>query len=211
MGRRFLMNYYIDQILKEKKITVFLEERGILPAKKTGDKWIYRCPIHAGDNDPSFVVYPTGTGGKEYQTYYCFGCHSGITIINLKSDLDNSKPREAIKFFLKGINVDFKDARKSIIEDYKKGKLVLENKREIETLLLIINSTCREHLIVYNDEEEMEFFEVFFKKVDDIARAKDINMLEEVYDILMRGKVKRVEQFQARQEEQEVSSIAWRL
>jgi hypothetical protein len=49
-------NYYVNRILQEKKITDFLQERNIYPIRKSGDKWIYRCPLHAGDNDPSFVV-----------------------------------------------------------------------------------------------------------------------------------------------------------
>ena len=82
-----MQNYYIDKILEEHKITTFLDERGIYPVRESGDRFIYHCPIHSGDNDPSFIVYPAGADGRKYQTYYCFGCHSGINIINLKRDL----------------------------------------------------------------------------------------------------------------------------
>ena len=95
------MNYYINKILREKTITSYLEEKGFFPQKKSGDKSIYCCPIHSGDNDPSFVVYPTGYKGREYETYYCFGCHSGITLINLKSDIEKISAKEVIKFYVK--------------------------------------------------------------------------------------------------------------
>ena len=207
------MNYYIDKILKEKTIIAFLEERGIFPQKKTGDKWVYRCPIHQGDNDPSFVVYPVGTKGKEYQTYYCYACHSGITLINLKKDIDRITSRESIKFFLKGVHIDYEDARKSIINDWKKGQLGIEDNNEIEKMLLTINTICRNHIQSYNDEEEIDFFESFFKEVDKVARTKDIEGLNDIFNILTdkHGLIKRVEKFQKRQDDKEMSSLSWKI
>jgi DNA primase len=207
------MNYYIDKILKDKKITTFLEEKGIYPVKKTGDKWVYHCPVHAGDNDPSFVVYKEGTEGRDYQTYYCFGCHSGITIINLKSGIERISPKESVKFFLKNVKIDYKDARESIINDIQEGKLVIEEKKEIETSMLLINNTCRRHLSAYNDGEEIDFFESFFCEVDKIARAKNIDVLEKICNILIdrHGLIARVEKFQRRREEEVNSSSAWRI
>ena len=205
------MNYYTNQILKEKKITTFLEERGIYPVRKTGDKFIYRCPVHVGDNDPSFVVYPEGIEDKDYQTYYCFGCHSGTTIINLKKDIDSVSFKESVKFFLKDIKIDIKGERESIIDDIQKDELEIDNKKKIETLLLEINSTCRDHLLSYNDEEEIDFFENFFKEVDRIARTKNTELLEKISDLLHKGNEKRAEKFQERQEENYKSALAWRL
>lgn len=206
-------NYYINKILEEKKITTFLEEKGILPVKETGNKIIYHCPIHSGDNDPSFIIYEIGTKGRNYQTYYCYGCHSGINIINLKSDLEKISIKESIRYFLKDIKIDKKNVMESIIDDIQKGNIIVEEKKEIETLLLLINSICREHLLIYKDEEEIQFFEDFFKKIDDIAREKDIHMLEKIYYILTdKGGIdKRVENFQKRQENKELSLNGWKL
>ena len=64
-----MSNYYIDRILEEKTITEFLQGRGIHPSSRSGDKDIYLCPIHQGDKVPSFMVYPAGVGGRDYQTY----------------------------------------------------------------------------------------------------------------------------------------------
>lgn len=204
------MNYHINKILKEKTITSFLEEKGIFPDKKSGEKIVYKCPIH-NEKDPSFIVYPVGTKGRDYQTYYCFGCHDGITLINLKSALEGITVKDSIKSFLKDIKIDDKEVMKSIIEDIKSGNLDIEDKKEIETTLLLINSTCREHLAEYNDEEEIEFFNKFFKKVDEVARSRNIDLLEGAYDTLMRGKVNRVEKFQKRQEEKDTSSLNWNI
>ncbi len=206
------MNYYITKILQEKTITSFLEERGIYPLKKSGDKWIYRCPVHQGDVDPSFIVYPVGTKGRDYQTYHCFGCHSGITLINLKSDLDRVTTKESVKAFLKNIKINYEEARQSIINDWKKGELGIEHRNDIEMTMLLINNTCRRHIEDCDkDEDETDFFETFFERTDKIARSKNLDMLEEVYDILIRGNEKRVEKFKKKEEDKDISALSWRL
>ena len=207
------MNYHIGKILREKKITSYLEEKGISPQKKSGDKMIYCCPIHSGDNDPSFVVYPVGYKGREYQTYYCFGCHSGITLINLKSDLEKITKKESIKHFLKDVKIDSQDVIDSIIEDAKKNKLGIEENREIELFLLMVNNTCRRFTIedCYRDEEEAVFFEKFLEKVESVARSNNIDLLKGVYDLLDRGITKRFAAYQKRKDEEESNSLNWKI
>jgi len=207
------MNYYINRILQEKSITSYLESRGIFPQKRTGDKDIYHCPIHQGDNDPSFVVYPVGTKGRDYQTYYCFGCHSGITLINLKSALENISIKEVVKYFIKDIKIDTRDVVLSIIEDAKKQKLGIEENKGIEFLLLMINSSCRRHIMedCEANEEEIDFFENFFKKIDDIARARNLELLQQVSFILDEGKDKRSKDYKKKKEEMEISSLTWKI
>lgn len=215
-----MSNYYVDRILEEKKITDFLDENGIYPVKKSGDKFVYRCPIHSGDNDPSFLVYPVGTKGRNYQTYHCFGCHSGINIINLKSDLDNVSAKEAIKFFLKGMNVEIVEAMKSVAESIKEK--IKKNKKEnpgidegdkrIELLMLSLSVICREYLSdVDDDEEDRFFYDIFYKKVDEIARARDVETLAEFYNRLLDKEVlvKRSEIILKSKEEERASASEW--
>jgi DNA primase len=205
------MNYYVNKILKEKKITTFLEERGIFPVRKSGEKLMYLCPIHAGDSSPSFVVYPEGIKDSDYQTYYCYGCHSGVNIINLKKDIDNTSFRESIKFFLKGIHIELKEVNESIIDEIQKEESVTEDRKKIETLLLLINSTSRQHLLIYNDYEEIEFFEKFSEEVDKVARSRDADLLEKVYKILEDGEENLVKKFIKRQEKNNMSLMAWKI
>ena len=207
------MNYYINRILQEKTITSYLEEKSIFPNKKTGDKDIYLCPIHKGDSDPSFVVYPIGTKGRNYQTYYCFGCHSGITLINLKSNSENISTKESVKYFLRNVKIDNKDVIRSIIEDFKKKKLGVEEDKRVEFLLLMINSTSRRHIAEQcnMDEEEIIFYEKFFRKVDNVARSRDVNLLEKIFDLLHKGNEKRSKNYNKKKEEQEVSSLTWKI
>lgn len=207
-------NYHVSRILEEKKIIDFLQENGIYPIKKSGEKTIYRCPIHPGDNDPSFIVYPVGTKGRNYQTYHCFGCHSGINIINLKSDLDRVSIKESIRFFLKGISINPDEVIDSIISDIQNGDDIVEDDKQIEMLLLSINITCKDHLTRYGDEGEIKFFDdIFYKKVDEIARARDADTLETYHNMLLEKEVlvKRAENINNRKEEEETSAVKWRI
>ena len=132
--------------------------------------------------------------------------------IVLKSDLDKVSTKESLKHFMKGVEINHTDARQSIIDDYKKGVLGIEHNNNIESIMLLINSTCRRHIIDCDyDEEEIDFFETFFEKVDRVARSKNLDMLEEVYDILIRGNEKRVENYIKRQEDEDISSLSWNI
>ena len=207
------MNYYIDKILKEKSITSYLEEKGIFPQKKSGGKHMYCCPVHVGDNDPSLVVYPIGYKEREYQTYYCFGCHSGITLINLKSDIEKISTRESVKHFLKDVDIDNEDVRKSIIEDFKNNKLGIEENKSVEFLMLLIYTTCRRHIVdeCENDEEEILFFENFFEKIDKIAMSRNLDLLNKIFDILVDGNEKRSINYKKKKGENIDTSLNWKI
>ena len=210
-------NYYINKILEEIKITDFLEENGIYPVKQSGEKRLYRCPVHSGDNDPSFIVYPVGTKGRNYQTYHCFACHSGINIINLKMDLDKVSAKEAIRYFLKGVDIDPIDAMDSIIDANildinEEEKELKDEDKQIAFLMLILNATCRDYLIDHGDDDEVRFFdENFYKKIDEIARGKDIDTLNEYYNMLMDKNVltNRAEHIQELKNEEDDSAMKW--
>ncbi len=172
----------IEAILKEKKITDFLESRGIHPARKSGDRLVYLCPIHKGDSVPSFIV---SDDRKEYQTYKCFGCHSGNDIINLLCDLDNISIKQAIGILSKGISVEQGDITDSFVNESAKiieGKL--KDSKELEISMLKTGVFCRDHLSRCCDEEEVKFCLHMYKMLDKVARLNDIKDLERMYKIL---------------------------
>lgn len=212
-----MSSYHVNRILEEKKITDFLQEKHIYPLKKSGEKYIYRCPIHSGDNDPSFIVYPVGTKGRNYQTYHCFGCHSGINIINLKSDLDKVSVKEAINFFLKDVDINITELIESTANstqaDMREENEEPENEdKNIELLMLLLNITCREYLTEYGDVEEVKFFDNnFYKKVDKIARSRDIETLDAYYNMLIDNDVlvNRADAIRKRIEDEETSASEW--
>src|SRR3712207_5421407 len=45
---------------------VMLADLGRQPARRTREYWVWRCPLHEGDNTASFTVYE--------DHYYCYGC-----------------------------------------------------------------------------------------------------------------------------------------
>lgn len=157
-----------------------------------------------------------GTKGRNYQTYHCFGCHSGINIINLKSDLDSMTVRDSVKSFLKGINVDPVDVTDSIIDsiigESNGTEKEVESDHRVELLMLLLNTTCREYLEEYGDNEEVQFFDNnFYKKVDEIARAKDVDTLDAYFNMLIDKEVlvMRADAIKKRKEDEETSASEW--
>jgi len=75
--------YHIECIFKERKIVDFLESRGIVPSRQQPGKLVYRCPLHTGDNDPSFIVYLD----NQYQNYFCYGCLEENELIHTQNGL----------------------------------------------------------------------------------------------------------------------------
>lgn len=175
-------NPLIEAILKEKKITDFLESRGIYPVRTSGNRLVYLCPIHKGDSIPSFIV---SNDRKEYQTYKCFGCHSGNDVINLVSDLDNISIKQAIGILLNGISIVQEDVTSSLVNEAK--NIVDEQRidsKELEISMLKTGVFCRDHLNRYHDEEEIEFCLHMYRMIDKVVRLNDIENLEKMYEIL---------------------------
>ena len=210
-------NYHISRILKDKTIREFLQERGIYPVRKSRSKWLYHCPIHSGDNDPSFIVYPPGEGriALPYETYYCFGCHSGLNILNLKSDLDGVSLKDSATYFLKDISIEDKDVRDSIIDEIQSGGVNgLDDAHAIEMLVLILNTDCRRYLEDQNNTSENNFFDNnVFPRIDTIARSGDYETLDAIYERFLDDNVfhKRVEKLIKEKEEEELSAVDWRI
>lgn len=188
----------IKAILKEKKITDFLESRGIEPIRESGNRLSYLCPIHEGDSSPSFIVFTDG----EYQTYKCFGCHSGQDIINLLCDLDHMSLKQAIGVLLNGISIVQEDITDSFINETAKiieGKL--KDSKELEIAMLKSGVFCRDYLKKYNDEEEINFFIKIYEVIDRIIRSGDIKDVEAVYEILCdKGIPQRIALYSERKE-----------
>lgn len=194
----------IEHILTEKKITTFLQERGIFPARQSSGRLFYHCPIHEGDNTPSFVVYTN----DKYENYYCFSCHSGSSIINLISDIDKISIGSAIKRLAKGININEDDALNALITALN-NKIIPDNIK-FEELILKLSRICYSYFEEVNfDEEEINFFDEVFKRVDILMRARDNEGINEIYEFLTSeyGFLKRKELYNKKQEEKELKNV----
>ncbi len=58
--------------------------------KKNGSRYNGLCPFHS-EKTPSFVVYPNS------QSFYCFGCGTGGTVITFLSKIENLTYRETLE------------------------------------------------------------------------------------------------------------------
>ncbi|MHA1470333.1 MAG: hypothetical protein ACTSSP_07200, partial [Candidatus Asgardarchaeia archaeon] len=139
--------------------------------------------------------------------------HSGINIINLKKDLDDLSVKESATSFLRGMKLDKGDRIESVADNLSKfveeGNLEIGDNKRIECLLLLINTTCRNHLLTYKDEEEFNFIREFLKKVEIVARSKNVETLEKVHHLLAPGLGKRSKAFLKRKEKETLSSVDW--
>lgn len=186
-----MSEYVLNEVLNNKTIVEYLAEQGIYPDKQNGDKFFYKCPIHEGDNDPSFVVYPIGYNGRAYQTYYCFGCKSGISIINLISAMEGISPKQAFAKIANGLDIDVEDV---LVQNAKELSKIInmssetkkEDVNERDVLFLTIVLEIREHLkyLNWDNDEKMFFEENVFPKIESYARRGMVDMMEEVRKFL---------------------------
>jgi hypothetical protein len=209
--------FYIDKILKESLIVLYLEENGIFPSQKHSDKYVYKCPLHEGDNDPSFVVYLKGQD-SDHQDYFCFSCRKGGNLINLVSDFEKITTYQAYLNLLKKLDIrddgrgEFHIASVQEFLRYSelKGTDRINNS---EYLFLKINTVLRQYLekIKY-DEDEVLNMEKLYPIIDKTALELDTKSLEKIYLFLVSGEAltKRVKKVQ----ENKIKKIAenpWKI
>tara|TARA_Y100000310_G_scaffold57488_2_gene52703 strand:+ start:36201 stop:36833 length:633 start_codon:yes stop_codon:yes gene_type:complete len=194
----------VDSILKEKKITDYLNEKGILPTRQFADKQVYRCPVHTSDKDPSFTVY--FNEDKGYETYYCFGCQSGGSIIQLISAIENIPVKDIVKDFASEFKIDNKTALELACGEL--DNLLQYHPIKENSLLLKLSNMCYLFLKeVSFDEEEFEFIDNIFQKIDKIIRDKDTETLDKIYNFLSdEGLTYRCSQFFDKKEEEELET-----
>jgi hypothetical protein len=87
------MDPAISEICRRVRITDYLLSKGI-ELSKSGRNMRCKCPLHAGDNDPSFYVRTMEDGT---QLFKCFGCNEGGTVITLMHLMDKERKGTIIK------------------------------------------------------------------------------------------------------------------
>jgi hypothetical protein len=203
--------YHIECILKEKKITSYLTENGIVPSKEHGDKIMYLCPLHDGDKDPSFTVYLN----SDYENYFCYGCKSGGNIINLISNFEKISVKKVVRNLIVGMDIDSVDVVDSIVGSLKKeiemigmGRRANEDDM-VEEVALRISRNCYRFLQNVNfDKGEVAFFNNVFSKVDDACHSRDLETLESMCTFLSEvGIPERMNKLEQAQEKKIMDNI----
>lgn len=78
-----IKNKHIRELVRNKvRIVDFLNEMNMNPSRSYDGRHVYKCPIHAGDNSPSFYVYEPDDG---HDNFFCFGCKKWGDIVDLKA------------------------------------------------------------------------------------------------------------------------------
>ena len=187
--------YNVEKIIRQYPITSYLEDKGIFPVKKSTGKWYYHCPVHEGDNDPSFVVYvPEESDETSCENYFCYACHSGLNIINLVSDMEKITSYQSYLNLLRGIKIDddqqtqyYVDKASSSQEfDISFSGMGYNDIKRSELLYLEINTSIRMHLSdINNDDDETSKWEKLYPIIDRIARKNKPDELQHIYNFLV--------------------------
>lgn len=180
------MNYVIKQILKKKKITDYLDKKGIRPVgQPMGGKVKYLCPIHKSDTSPSFMVYTN----DEYENFFCFGCKQSSNIIHLYKALEKVSYKEAISKLSQDLDINID----SEIDD-----AVFEIETELNEDYFNVSDYAimlSQEIYVFNQVTNYKWFEAtekIFKNCDKLLQnnSKDIKRFyEDVHQVLAEKKV----------------------
>ena len=188
-----ISQYIIQQILNSNKISDYLSSKGHFSARVNGEKTWYLCPIPSHvEKSPSFCVYAPNQE-TPYENYYCFGCKSHSTIINLVASLEfNNDWFLALKHLAKDsldLDQSFDGEISFILAKLKKQ--IEENDKsrdtwnEFESLSLQVSSICRSYILQTNkDKEELDFMEKVYRKIDKYIVDNDIEKLRSAYNFL---------------------------
>jgi hypothetical protein len=172
----------IRKILETRKITSYLEKKHIYPdGPASNGKYRYHCPLHEGDNTPSFYVY---TESGEYENFYCFGCKKCYNIIHLYRDLEKVSLGEAIRALADGLEIDINAELSSAIADIE-SDIAQSSDFSIADLALMINRQLYDFLkMVDNDPSCCEQADKMSKVVDGLLSRGDRAGLKVINDQL---------------------------
>lgn len=182
-------NYVLQKIRKEISIFEYLQKKGIDPVKTLPNGCsLYLCPIH-GDTDPSFRVWPAGSGKYPYENYKCFGCKSGHDVVALYADLEyNGSWKEAITKLAKRVDCTIEGSIDFLVDEIKKQNEKEESsyyEDSMECFYVKISDLIKNYLEnVDYDKEEVEFTEQIYKVVDSYLWSYDLDNLKKSYKFL---------------------------
>lgn len=195
------MNYIVEQILKQKKITEYLAKKGVLPdGSERSGKLKYKCPLHEGDNTPSFYVY---LNSKPYENYYCFGCKSKYHIIHLYSQMERVSIKDAVKALASGMEIDINAEITHVLTDIQNDKSAWATYNPIHLSLLINNLM---YVFLQNVEQDVECVSAVEKMsqiVDAAVERGAMDELEAISNYLPDVLLKKLELYNEKKEKQE--------
>lgn len=193
-----MSNYVIEQILQHKKITTYLESKGVFPkGREVNGKLRYWCPLHNEKNAPSFIVYLNG----EFENFYCYGCKAKYHIIHLYRDLEKVSTGEAIRA-LSG------DLELTVDAEIAHAVNEIENDRSLNAeynppqLALIIGRQLYDFIQrVEKDPQCLAAADRIETVVDKAMDESDMETLKVLYDTLPDTLLKAIQMYDERKEQ----------
>lgn len=192
----------VQKILQTHKITDYLRSKGIHPdGPARGGKLFYQCPLHEGDNTPSFVVY---LDSADFENFYCYGCKAKYHIVHLYKALEKISWEAAIKALSNGMKIDdeaeYAHAEQEIVSDTS-----LPAQYTPDDLILLTGRQLYEFLkAVEHDPEYAQSVDKIFKHIDKAAADCDWNSLQVIFDKVPDALVAKLQEYAQKKDKLEL-------
>lgn len=183
----------IQEILKKHKITDYLARKGIFPAvPEHNGKIKYRCPLHEGDNDPSFMVYTNG----EYENFFCYGCRNRYNIIHLYSLLEKVPLKKTLQNLGDGLGIDVNSEIDNTVKEIQNDDSVWSEYTPVQLSLLVARLSYEFLEKVEKDKSCCESVDKLMITVDKMAESGDLLGLKKLLDVLPEVMLKKIQELE---------------
>jgi DNA primase len=184
----------INTICRRKSIVDYLAKKGHHPVKQmAGGKVSYCCPLpDHKETKPSFVVYTQDA----YEKYYCFGCQSKLTIVDLVAGLEKITWKEALCRLADGIELSFNENVSFSVEEV--AKLMSDEFEDSDVLedMASMSSFCSAFLASTNyDPVERDKVDLLYSKIDKDLFDYDFDSIHETVSNLQKILFLRIKKF----------------
>ena len=153
----------IETVLKSKTIVDYLSSQGHEPVTCSGSKWKYLCPfLDHQETKPSFIVFRD----RDVETFWCFGCSRGLTLINLIANLEGLTYGQTLQKLVPDYQITSEDEIKVLLSQIDK---IHETppEEDIGKTLINISRMCLTYLEkTKNDGAEEEIMDKFYAQLD---------------------------------------------
>lgn len=195
-----IKEHSLHLIRNKHSIIDYLASKNIHPVRSYGDRTSYVCPIHK-DSNPSFIVYAANSE-SENENYFCFGCKRSGCIISLKAAMEDISWRESISILGKDVNITESSEIEFIVKSLKKQMNGEDSEEASEIGRLSLNISCLGFLHFQktekNEEEEKEFLERLYKKIDHMIESDDLDGMLELYNFVSDRRIDGLSPFEYR-------------
>lgn len=203
------MGYEIDIICKKHKITEYLKNQGIDYATYDGDRYKYRCPLpnHKNDKTPSFFVFDK----NDRQDYFCFGCKSAGSIVQLVANYEQITHRESLQKLAQGLNIKIDDVIDGIIRElnqYIDEPSEVDKNENMLAYSIYISNHMYDFLsrVKFNDHD-LQIAEKVFALADKSLYTENIKLLQQLADTLPQKTKIRYNEYLNEIKKQEISVL----